>query len=111
MTCALCGKNEPLLNSHIIPEFAFKPTYDPKHRYHVLSTFARRPRLLEQKGLREPLLCAECETRLSQYEHYASQVIDGGVPLRIRDLRASHNCIDVFELDYTKFRHCQTKSA
>ena len=104
MNCALCGIDAQLQDSHIIPEFAFKTAYDDKHRCRVLSTYSRRPRPFEQKGVREPLLCAECETRLSRYEHYASQVIDGGVPSRVRDLRASHNCIDVFDLDYTKFK-------
>lgn len=101
MTCKLCEKDGPLLNSHIIPEFAYKPAYDEKHRFHVLSTYARRLRPMAQKGLREPLLCARCETQLSQYEHYAQRAIEGGVPLGIRQLT---NGIEVTELDYSRLK-------
>ena len=88
--------------SHIIPEFAYKPAYDEIiHRFHVLSTYALRPRPFRQKGVSEPLLCAKCETQLSRYEQYAQQTIEGGVPLRIRRIG---NGIEVFDLDYAQFK-------
>lgn len=34
-----------------------------------------------QKGLGEPLLCADCEQRFSRYERYASLVLNGGLEL------------------------------
>ena len=32
MSCRLCKNDEPLQNSHVIPEFLYGPSYDEKHR-------------------------------------------------------------------------------
>ena len=76
-TCRLCLRKTTPRNSHIIPEFVYKLMYDDKHRYHKFSTTSTRRDKMEQKGLREKLLCGECEIRLSRYEKYASRVFDG----------------------------------
>lgn len=56
--CKFCGQTAVLQKSHIVPEFFY--TYDELHR--ALSVFGSgaRPQL-EQKGVREPLLCFACE--------------------------------------------------
>ena len=69
MTCALCRRDEPLLNSHIVPEFLYRPHYDDKHRA-MLFDGSSAPFKVLQKGLREPLLCQECEGRLGVFESY-----------------------------------------
>lgn len=79
--CKLCLKDLPPRKSHIIPEFLYKPLYDEKHRMHVLSINAKRPKPREQKGLREKLLCDDCEGYLSKLETYACEAFyeDNGV--------------------------------
>jgi hypothetical protein len=73
-TCALCRGSGPLCQSHIVPEFFYKPVYGAKHRYCVVSTDTNKPQEIEQKGLKEPLLCAKCEGRFNTYETYVSSV-------------------------------------
>ncbi len=77
MNCKLCLNLSSLRNSHILPEFVFSSLYDEKHRMHVLSVQKQKPPPFEQKGLREKLLCGECEIKLSRYERYASTAFDG----------------------------------
>lgn len=52
--------------------------YDEKHRIFGLSSISSKPIRLFQKGLREPLLCADCEQQFGRYESYASRVFYGG---------------------------------
>lgn len=63
MTCKLCTKDLELQNSHIIPEFFYKNSYDDKGRAHRFWSNDKAPKnnIYEQKGLREKLLCKPCE--------------------------------------------------
>jgi hypothetical protein len=80
--CALCQQDRELCASHIIPEFFYKPVYDEKHRFYTFSTDpADEVEGPEQKGLREHLLCKDCEGKLSAWEGYARKVIYGGLEL------------------------------
>lgn len=71
MTCKLCMRERPLRNSHIIPEFLYRPLYDEKSRAQELDGATGKKRVL-QKGLQEKLLCDECEGVLQRDEHYFS---------------------------------------
>jgi hypothetical protein len=75
--CALCLNLREVRQSHIIPEFMFRPLYDKKHRFYGISSIVSKPNRLYQKGLRERLLCTDCEQRLSRHERYASAVFFG----------------------------------
>ena len=75
MKCKLCHLEAELRNSHVIPEFHYVPLYDKKHRFCVISTSSKNKERMEQKGLREKLLCDKCEQRLSRWEGYAKKVI------------------------------------
>jgi hypothetical protein len=75
--CALCLQPKPLCRSHIVPEFMHVGMYDDKHRFFGLSSTPERPVRFFQKGLREQLLCDDCEQQFSYYEHYASRVFYG----------------------------------
>ena len=68
--CKLCGENRELCNSHIIPEFCYKPLYDEKHRVTRVNLPEDRHRFSPiQKGFREHLLCCNCEGLLNdRYE-------------------------------------------
>src|SRR5438874_1980391 len=76
--CALCLEAKPLQRSHIVPEFMHSGMYDEKHRLFGLSSVPTVAVRLIQKGLREKLLCANCEQQLGRYERYASQVFYSG---------------------------------
>lgn len=99
--CALCLQPRELRKSHVIPEFVYESLYDEKHRFHVLSIIPDKSNSLEQKGIREPLLCDECEQKFSIWERYASLVLKGGVEL---SSRREGNIIFIGDLDYKKFR-------
>lgn len=77
MSCRLCQEDTDLMRSHIIPEFMYKSLYDEKNRFHVLTNHPRKRKLIEQKGIREKLLCQNCKTHISQWERYASLVFSG----------------------------------
>ena len=97
MPCRRCLNERELRESHIVPEFLHTPLYDAKHRVELVTHGAQRPRTL-QKGLRERLLCGECEGVFNKYERYFSQywyhsgripkvVPSGGILLRDLDYR------------------------
>ena len=75
--CALCNERKELQDSHIIPEFLFKPMYDMKHRFHVYNVKGKTERKFSQKGIREKLLCRDCEQKFGKYEKYVSDFFDG----------------------------------
>jgi hypothetical protein len=79
MACQMCQQERKLCKSHIIPEFVYRPMYDEKHRYEMISTDPQKPLQKKQKGVRERLLCQSCETKLSLHENYVSKLIHGGV--------------------------------
>jgi hypothetical protein len=60
-----------------VPEFFYKSVYDPNHRLYARlnGRLARTPP--EQKGLRERLLCRECEHRFSRLERYGREILFG----------------------------------
>jgi len=102
MICRLCGQDKELANSHIIPEFMYRPLYDEKHKMITLSTNPNKDKPL-QKGLREKLLCSGedgCEQKLGVWESYASQVLF--------HMQLKHDKYDdaivVKDIDYTKFK-------
>lgn len=100
--CALCRANGDLLNSHIIPEFFYRLVYDPKpRRFHVISAIASEPEYYEQKGLRERLLCKDCEQKLGRWENYAKQAFVDGRALQITQQKDG---VVLSNLDYKPFK-------
>jgi len=99
--CRLCLRTLPLRNSHIIPEWLYRPLYDEIHRYRVLQAGKGDRKIFGQKGIRERMLCQSCETNLSVYEGYARGVLAGGVEIEIQKLEGG---IAVCGLDYAKFK-------
>ncbi len=101
MQCHLCLQEKDLKNSHIIPEFFYKPLYDGLHRFTVLSTSQEKKTKYRQKGMREKLLCYDCEQFLSSIEDYVKRVFFGGVKIRISNEK---NFIIIEDIDYKKFK-------
>jgi hypothetical protein len=73
--CKLCLQNKKLCNSHIISEFLFKPGYDEKHRLKELKANTGKSKYI-QKGIREYLLCSNCENLISKWEKYSSVLLE-----------------------------------
>ena len=69
--CKLCLQNKKLCDSHIISEFLFKPGYDEIHRINELKANTGNSNYI-QKGIREYLLCSDCENLISKWEDYSS---------------------------------------
>jgi hypothetical protein len=101
MICALCHEERQLRNSHILPEFVFKPLYDEKHKFHMLSAIATKGNAQLQKGVRERLLCQGCETLFSKHERYACRVLTGQE--NVQSVR-NGRIITASGLDYKKFK-------
>ncbi|NOX36713.1 MAG: hypothetical protein GXO78_04170 [Calditrichaeota bacterium] len=100
MKCKLCGQEKKLRNSHIIPEFFYKPMYDEKHRFNVIPLSEGQKLHFKQKGLREKLLCEDCEVQLSVYEKYVRSVFYGGTGIYI----TNGNPLKIEGIDYKKFK-------
>ena len=75
--CALCHGPGPLRNSHVMPELMYGPLYEPDdHRFHHVDVETGETRIM-QKGLREKLFCATCESPLlSDLERRYSQDVE-----------------------------------
>jgi len=103
-TCALCLKEKDLINSHILPEFLYKPMYDKKHNYLIVSTDSEKQTRKKPKGIYERLLCKECDsTIIGQYEDYAAKVLfgDGSTEITIQNIDLGFLISD---LDYSLFK-------
>ena len=98
--CKLCREEKTLRNSHIVPEFLYKHCYDDKHRIVQFSPDERRE-IFIQKGIREKLLCDDCEQRLSKIEREFSRLwYDSELfPDKVLD-----ECVKLKGFDYTQFK-------
>lgn len=102
VVCALCKTNGKLQNSHIIPEFFYKLVYDPNpRRFRVISAIVSEPERYGQKGLRERLLCKDCEQKLGRWENYAKKSFVDGQGLQITQQNAT---VFLSNLDYKLFK-------
>lgn len=104
MACALCLIDKDLRDSHIIPEFMYQSLYDEIHRFHVLSNDASERNQKFQKGLREKLLCGDCEQYLGRYERYVSLLVGGELDL---EYEAHGRLAVVRKVDYKALRMFQ----
>ncbi len=102
MSCALCKQPKPLRRSHIVPEFMYQEMYDPQHRFLAISSTPSERVRFHQKGLREHLLCADCEGLFSRFETYAAKVFYGNCVTRSYQPR--QDVVEIHGLDYKKLK-------
>jgi hypothetical protein len=100
--CALCGRFESLRDSHILPEFVYRPSYDASHTAIELDTRKGR-RGKRQKGFSERLFCAACEARFNRWETYFANVWLNPAKTRRPNLLIS-DLIQISGLDYEQFK-------
>jgi len=67
MECKLCGSSEKICDSHIIPKAFFKTINDEKKRSLPFSTNFCDLNFV-QNGIKEKLLCSNCELKFSRWE-------------------------------------------
>lgn len=69
MICKLCRKNAQLVKSHIIPERFYKPLKNEKNHFMGIHGMGGKGWKALQSGLKETLLCFDCEQLLNdRYE-------------------------------------------
>lgn len=101
MKCKLCHKKKKLRNSHIIPEYFYKYTYSSSHKVSVVSTGKISREFLNlQKGLREKLLCQDCEQLFSPWEKYVCETLF----MTPQKGQSNNHLIKIEGLDYKKFK-------
>lgn len=71
MLCRLCGQNEAIQNSHVIPQFVFRAIKSDSPTGFFRNS--QKPNKREQDGDKQPLLCLECENRFSVAENCFAQ--------------------------------------
>ena len=102
--CHLCGEEKPLVNSHVIPEFLYAPLYEPNdHRLLVIPARPGKRIQILQEGLKEKLLCQDCERCLSKWEGYARTLLEGG------STRASMRTESEDHMEISNIRYDQLK--
>lgn len=67
-TCALCGKEKELCESHFVPKFIFDWIKKTSATGYLRQAININKRL--QDGIKEKFLCQECENKFSKYENY-----------------------------------------
>lgn len=103
MKCKLCLNNAELRNSHVIPEFLYKPLYDLRHRAMGVHGQGHKKWKYLQKGLREKLLCQNCEQLLNDsYEKYFHDFwfLNSQIPFKCE----TDKIYEISGIDYTKFK-------
>lgn len=87
-TCGICASSDALQRSHIVPESAYGPSYDAKHKLVAFDPLNPTKHWKVQKGVREPLLCRVCEQFLNEhYEKRFKELWFDERPLDILDAR------------------------
>lgn len=101
--CKLCLEQKPLCESHIIPEFWYQPLY-MNHKFIQPKVDEKLGVKIFQKGIKEPLLCVDCEEFLNTiYEQPIHQFWKEKV--NIAALNYSKDSHFVLQnLNYTKFK-------
>lgn len=101
--CQLCLGQKPLVNSHVIPNFQYKPLKEREGFFYHFSTDENCPERKEQRGITERLFCVECDTvRLQKNEGHLAKVLFGGHPL---DGSTAGRLHTVKGFDYSKIKN------
>jgi hypothetical protein len=99
-TCKLCLEIKDLMHSHVFSEFLYEPIYDDAHKYISVSSHPHHKTKPFQIGMREYLLCKECEGQIGVYENYAANILRQADKYRTSDGRA----IVIPNFNYSSFK-------
>ena len=67
MKCVLCRQDRTLCKSHIVPEFLYKHLYNDGRKLMAISGKGNKGWKPLQKGVRDRLLCLDCECKINDY--------------------------------------------
>ncbi len=98
MACVLCRKDRELEESHILSKFIYKLLKEPEGKMYVLSEDPSQKNRTRQDGVKEYLLCGECEDKREKWETYFSNKWHRG------ELFGKSNPYRIEGLDYCKFK-------
>jgi len=98
--CRLCLKESELRHSHVLPEFFYTGIYESRDAHRALAITDESVKII-QKGLREDLLCQDCETQFSRHEKYVAELIRD-IPSFTRD--ASGRFLYSEHVDYSSVK-------
>ena len=102
--CRLCLRKKELRHSHIFPEFFYGPVYDEKHSL-ISAQYHPDPRFrIIEKGIREYLLCEDCEAKLNRFETPSADVLREAQSARRSYLRGFGPCVSPSSYEYKKFK-------
>lgn len=101
--CRLCGDDRPLLDSHILPEFIYRPSYDHRRTAVLLDLRTGRKRK-RQKGFTERLLCSVCEGKFSRWETYFANAWFNRAKSQRPPAISNGGLIQIPDLDYAQFK-------
>src|SRR5262245_44978696 len=100
-SCRLCLQPRPLQKSHIFPEWGYAGLYGSRHRRFYKLTDMPGARVgLPQIGIREPLLCFDCEQKLNRHERYTRDLFRTAARLVVPAVQATA----VNHADYRLFK-------
>lgn len=102
MQCRLCLNDRELCDSHIVPEFLYGNLYNEDHKMIGINGLGNRGWKTLQKGIREHLLCIDCEQRLNdKYEKpfHKQWLVDLPLPDRI-----AQDAVHTAVYDYRAFK-------
>lgn len=105
MICKLCLLDKELCKSHIIQKSMFKYVNDDSHRSRCLTKDSQlKP--YDQNGVKEYLLCKECENKFALYEKYLSETIEF-INQQNRSIVRQHNDlkIKIYNFDHQKLKY------
>lgn len=98
MACVLCQKDRELKESHILSRFIYKPLKKLEGKMYVLSEAPSQKSRPIQDGVKDYLLCGECEAQRNKGETYFSNKWHRG------ELFGQNNPYIIERLDYSKFK-------
>ncbi len=101
-TCRLCLCHSQLVQSHVIPEFFFKPLKEKDGHFFIQCSDPAKKELKQQKAPTENLLCLKCDTvRLQKNEDHLSRILYQANNLKIID---AERFLAVTGYDYDRIR-------
>jgi hypothetical protein len=101
-TCRLCRESRTLVESHILPEFLYKPTYDERHSSIYLDVDSEQTGT-RRRGFWEILFCEECEERFNRWETYFAEIWFNR-SVRPPFSLARNRFLTIRGIDYRKFK-------
>lgn len=104
--CALCGMNAKLVKSHIIPEWAYRPLFDQKHRILKIKSDNPSPVGFVPTGEWDRFLCHECEASFQKLDEYGRAIIfsEPGQPTFGIGTGPTEYGVDIYPVDYKRIK-------